>query len=281
MPLKSTVSLPGAPASGIFPNDTHSPTRVGSAPIFPVALIPPGTSPIPRPVESREKRKPRVRPRAHRYQKSTLNKKGKVERLRWSRRSADFHIARIPQFFCDNCDADFVQKQGLNRHREHKHRDEYDEPSLCIRCDFKCTRPYEYRAHLEKRHPEVDANLILGKVAGSRRRTAYFARYPSQQVLLPTIDHGRWGDSGIRRYPPTVVKPSIPALPLPDITHVLELESTHLIMMDNVISEGAVNCIILCHLFSSPFPIRRRACTDDLDGSSRCSSGGIHARLSP
>ncbi|KAI0266041.1 hypothetical protein BGY98DRAFT_1102668 [Russula aff. rugulosa BPL654] len=48
------------------------------------------------------------------------------------------------------------------------------------------------------------------KPAGSRRRSAIFVRRPSQQVSLPTIDHGGRDHSGIREYPPAsaVAKPS-------------------------------------------------------------------------
>jgi hypothetical protein len=170
MPLKSAVPLP---AFGISPNNTHPFTRVDAASNFPVALIPPGTSHIPPPVKGRGKREPQVR--FHQYQTSRM--KGELESLHWSRRPADVHKARIPRFFCDDCDAKYVQLQGLNRHRQEKH--ERDEPSLCIRCDAKCGRPYEYRAHLEKHNPDVDSDIILGKAAGSRRRTAYFARHHS------------------------------------------------------------------------------------------------------
>jgi hypothetical protein len=61
-----------------------------------------------------------------------------------------------PQFSCDPCGKRFVQRQGLNRHRlemhEHGHL-----------CDFQWQRPYEYRRHLEKHHPDVDPDIILGK----------------------------------------------------------------------------------------------------------------------
>jgi hypothetical protein len=250
MPPKSTVPLP---ASGISPNNTHLFTRVDATSNFPVALIPLGTSHIPPapPVESREKRGPQSPP--HQRQKS--RKKGELGSLHWSRPPADsdLHEARIPRFFCDDCDAKYVQLQGLNRHRQEKH--ERDEHSLCICCDAKCGRPYEYRAHIEKHHPEVDPNIILGKAAGSRRRTAYLARPRSQQVLLPTIEQGRRNDFGIRPYPPPAVKPSTATLPPPDMTYVPELESTQTTMMGNSIPEGTVDCIMLSYLFSQPLSI--------------------------
>ena len=138
------------------------------------------------------------------------------------------------KFRCNDCGAKYVQRQGLNRHRIEKH-----EPNLCRYCGAKWARPYEYRDHLKKHHPDVDRDIELGKAAGSRCRSAIFVRRRSQQVSLPAIEHGRRGHSGIRPYPPAVVKPSpsTAALPPP-------------IMTSNGIPEGAVNCIILFYLFS-------------------------------
>ncbi|KAI0268430.1 hypothetical protein BGY98DRAFT_346926 [Russula aff. rugulosa BPL654] len=213
MPTKLAVPLPA------LSSNAHIFTRVDAASNFPVALFPPGTSLIAPAVESQEKRGPLGRP--HQYKKSRKEARSQA----------------IPQFFCDDCDAKYVQRQGLNRHRQEKHECDDSEPSLCIYCDAKCGRAYEYREHLEKHHPDVDPDIILGKAAGSRRRTAYYARHRSQQVLLPTIEHGRWGDSGIGRYPP-IVKPSTATLPSSDMTYVPELESTQPVMMGNSIPEG-------------------------------------------
>ena len=223
---------------------THSSTRIDAASDFPVAVLP-GTPHIagpPHPVESQSREKKEPQNWSHQYQKS--RKKGEVESLRWSRRLADIHKARIPRFSCDVCGAQYVQRQGLNRHRQEKH-----EYSLCFYCDAKCGRPYEYRDHLEKYHPDVDCDMVLGKARGSRRRTAYIARHgSSQKVSLSTIEHGRWGPSGIRRHPPAKVKSSTATLPPPDITYVPEPESTRSIMTSNSIPEGAVNYIIFVSL---------------------------------
>ncbi len=61
-------------------------------------------------------------------------------------------------------------RRGRRGHRE-KH-----EPSLCIACDAEWGRPCDYRNHLEKHHPDLDPDMILGKPAGSLRRTAIIAR---------------------------------------------------------------------------------------------------------
>jgi hypothetical protein len=241
MPPKSTVPLPASGISiGDSSNNTYAFTCVDAASDFPVS-IPAGTSHIPPPIESREKREPQDRP--DQYKKS--KKEGEVEPSRWSGRPADIHKA---QFSCHDCGAKYVQLQGLNRHRREKH-----EPNLCLYCGAKWGRPYDYRNHLKKHHPGVDRDIELGKAAGSRRRSAIFVRRRSPQVSRPTIEHGRRGHSGIRQYPPAVVKPSPSTATLPppdsDMTYVPGPESTQPIMTSNSISEGAVNCIILCRLF--------------------------------
>ncbi|KAH9974868.1 hypothetical protein BJV77DRAFT_1074591 [Russula vinacea] len=43
-------------------------------------------------------------------------------------------------------------------------------------CEFKWTRPYEYRAHLEKQHPNVNPDEVLDKPAGSRLRSTIIGR---------------------------------------------------------------------------------------------------------
>ena len=176
-PPNSTVGLFPSPASGIsrgdFSNNTHSLTPVDAASNFSAAVTLPDTLHAPPPVESRVKREPR-NPR-HLHQKS--RKKGEVESLHWSRLPADVRKALIRQFSCNDCGTEYVQRQGLNRHRREKH-----EPSLCVYCNAEWGRPYEYRDHLEQHHPDVDRDMVLGKAAGSRCRSAILARRRPQQV---------------------------------------------------------------------------------------------------
>lgn len=146
-------------------------------------------------------------------------------------------------------------------------------------CDAEWGRPYEYRDHLERYHPDVDPDLILGKAAGSRRKSACFARHRSQQASLPTIEHIQRGHSEIMRYIPALVEPSTITLSAPDMTYVPRHEPTQPIMASKSIPEGAVNWIILCYLFSLSFYIHRRTCANGLDGSMRRSPGWI-CRLS-
>jgi hypothetical protein len=72
---------------------------------------------------------------------------------------------------CEACGERYAQQQGLNRHYREKHN-----PSSCIYCGASWSRPYQYRDHIEKQHPDVDPDLVLGKAAGSRRRSTVFGR---------------------------------------------------------------------------------------------------------
>ena len=62
----------------------------------------------------------------------------------------------------------------MSRHRQKAHQN----PHLCyvLGCEFKWTRPYEYRAHLEKQHPNVNPDEVLDKPAGSRLRSTIIGR---------------------------------------------------------------------------------------------------------
>jgi hypothetical protein len=75
-------------------------------------------------------------------------------------------------FSCDTCGERFTQPQGVTRHNREKHN-----PSLlCMYCDDEWSRPYQYRDHLKKHHPEVDCDHVLGKPAGCRRKSTIIGR---------------------------------------------------------------------------------------------------------
>jgi hypothetical protein len=96
-------------------------------------------------------------------------------------RPADMDEALKRPFLCDSCDKRFTQRQGLNRHRR------THSPSWCIFCDATWSRSYQYRDHLEKDHPDVDADTVLGKPTGSIRRAAIMARDSQQQPKLSPL----------------------------------------------------------------------------------------------
>jgi hypothetical protein len=58
------------------------------------------------------------------------------------------------RYRCQQCDMDFAWRQGLTRHIKDKHSPRY----MCPHCHvFECSqgRPYLFREHLEKRHPDI------------------------------------------------------------------------------------------------------------------------------
>ena len=187
---------------------------------FPVPPAPHISSCAPPPIQRREESERRVG--------SHLSKKMRKKCAATSSSSRRRpHGRKAPErpFSCNPCDRKFAQRQGLNLHNRAKHN-----PSLCISCDFRWSRPYQYRDHLEAHHPELDTDTVMGKTAGSRRRAASFARCaPEEQVFPLSTEHGGQGHTEIRPYPPmplppVVVKPptaaprsmsSIPCIPQP------------------------------------------------------------------
>lgn len=88
-------------------------------------------------------------------------------------------------YSCNTCGEKYSQRQGLLRHRRKAH----DNPHSCLCCEFKWSRPDQYRTHLEKWHPDVDCDRVLGKPAGSRRRSKILGRdlphdFSSRQCLM-------------------------------------------------------------------------------------------------
>lgn len=87
------------------------------------------------------------------------------------------------QYSCDICGEKYAQRQGVFRH----HRKAHNNPHSCLYCEFKWSRPDQYRTHLEKWHPDVDRDHILGKRAGSRRKSTIIGRdllhpFPPQAI---------------------------------------------------------------------------------------------------
>lgn len=86
---------------------------------------------------------------------------------------------------CSICRTSYAQRQGLGRHVRTVHN-----PNLCFLCEFSWGRPYEYRNHLQKKHPGVNPDMILGKAPGSRCRATIITEHLPQQppVLPPTVE---------------------------------------------------------------------------------------------
>jgi hypothetical protein len=107
--------------------------------------------------------------------------------LQPANRPAGTRDAPERSYFCDICCKHYSQPQGLSRHRQAVHNN----PSSCLHCDFKWSRPYKYRAHLEKWHSDVDHDYILSKPAGSRRCSTIIGRDVPQHASLPAIQPGQ------------------------------------------------------------------------------------------
>ena len=120
------------------------------------------------------------------------------------------HEALIRPYSCDICRKRYSQLQGLSRHHQAEHN-----PHACLYCDFKWSRPYQYRSHLERRHLDVNPDDVLGKPAGSRRKSTIIGRNLPQHVSPPAIDLGRQ----TRTEP--LQRPLMPPLPaMAKVTHV-------------------------------------------------------------
>ena len=116
-------------------------------------------------------------------------------------------------YSCDDCGKRYSQRQGVSRHRQKAHNNPH---SCCVLpCKFKWYRPDLYRAHLEKRHSDVNPDEVLGKRAGSRRRSMIIGRDLFQQFIPPAIEPGRRSRAEPRQRPMT---PPLPALA--NVTHV-------------------------------------------------------------
>lgn len=108
--------------------------------------------------------------------------------LRSSRRPTGARKAPGQSYACTICSEEYTQIQGVMRHYRTKHH-----PSSCLFCEFKWGRPEHYRNHLTRRH-ELEVTVIdeiLGKPAGSRRRTTVIGRDLPQNVSPPAIQHDR------------------------------------------------------------------------------------------
>ena len=117
---------------------------------------------------------------------------------------------REAPYTCDTCGETYSQRQGVLRHRRKAHKN----PHSCLYCDFKWSRPDQYRTHLERSHPDVDRDYILGKPAGSRRRSMIIGRDLPYHFSTPVIKLGRRSQAEPWKCP---MAPSLPAVA--NVTH--------------------------------------------------------------
>jgi hypothetical protein len=145
----------------------------------------------------------------YKLNQSRRSRNKRVEAPSWSPgQSAGLREVPERPYLCKACGERYAQPQGLNRHYRAKHA-----PSSCIYCGAKWSRPYQYRDHIEKQHPYVDPDLVLGKAAGSRRKATVIGREQP-----PAIKHDR-------RIHPVSLRPP-PTLPAPAAANATHVPST-------------------------------------------------------
>ena len=140
-----------------------------------------------------------------------LRRKGVAVSLRPARRPAGMREAPERPFSCHTCDKRFAQPQGVSRHRKVTH----DNPPSCLRCDFKWTRPCLYRIHLKKCHPDIDLDKVLGKPAGSRRKSTIIGRDLPEKLSPPAPEPDRRCQAEPQQRPMTSPLPAVA-----NVTHV-------------------------------------------------------------
>ncbi|KAF8496827.1 hypothetical protein F5888DRAFT_368213 [Russula emetica] len=148
------------------------------------------------------------------HQSKRMSEKRAEESSRSSRQPAGMHKALKRPYIChhDTCGKTYAQPGGVMRHYRAKHN-----PNSCTYCGARWSRPYQYRDHLEKHHRDIDPDLVLGKIAGSRRRAKVIGRGRPQNVSPHVVKHDRQSQDAPRCPPsmpplPAVVK--VPQVPL-------------------------------------------------------------------
>lgn len=132
-------------------------------------------------------------------------------KLRQARRLAEIRKARERPYLCDICGKRYSQSQGVSRHRQAEHN-----PHSCLYCDFKWSRPYQYRIHLKRLHPDVDPDDVLGKSAESRRRSTIIGR--DLPLPPPSIEPDGPGRRNRAESRPLTL-PRVPPPAVPNVTH--------------------------------------------------------------
>ena len=89
-------------------------------------------------------------------------------------------------YLCEACDERYPTVKRLTQHLNREHK--YLSPCLVSTCAFRWKRPYLYRKHLKSCHPKVNRKKVLGKRAGSRRKTKIIGRDLTPPVSLPVVE---------------------------------------------------------------------------------------------
>ena len=144
-----------------------------------VPLIPQSISRSPTVVQYQEKSVSTDRP--HQFQKTGIGlEKASSQSFRQTTGAGG---AFKGPYTCDICGKRFAQSQGVRRHYRAIHN-----PSSCSYCDFKWSRPYQYRAHIKKKHRNVISDLAPDEAMWTRRHrvpntTKCMREQPSSEVV--------------------------------------------------------------------------------------------------
>ena len=111
-------------------------------------------------------------------------KRAAVSSLQLVRQPTGMRETSKRSYSCAVCGKQYSQPQGVSRHRQAEHHSLYS----CLYCAFKWSRPYQYRLHLEKWHLDVNPDNVLGKPAGSRRRSTIIGRNLPEHASPPPIE---------------------------------------------------------------------------------------------
>jgi hypothetical protein len=124
------------------------------------------------------------------YQFHKMGKGPKTQSSQSPRRQISTSGALKCPYSCDICGKRYSQPQGVGRHRREVH-----EARPCVYChDYEWGRPYLYRRHMQRRHPDIGPDPTLQQTTGTR--------------------HNATMDTQLRR--PTSTPPAITVSPLDD-----------------------------------------------------------------
>jgi hypothetical protein len=107
---------------------------------------------------------------------------------------------------CEVCREGYSTKNKVVRHFNREHKDL--SPCLISSCDFRWKRPYLYSEHLKLCHPGIDRKKVLGKRAGSRRKSKILGRDLTTPVSPPVVEPDGQNQAEPSQFPTTTPLPA-------------------------------------------------------------------------
>ena len=138
----------------------------------------PKTSYPPTAVQYQARNASQDRPQAYQFEKRGEATTEAPSQSRSIRRPASMRrVPKCSSYSCNICRKVYAQPQGVTRHHRETHS-----TNICTYCgDFEWGRPYRFKAHLKKRHPEVDPDAALNEATRIHRGTTSMKIYPPRQ----------------------------------------------------------------------------------------------------